>query len=109
MMGLLAKENAFATSAGEARLAAAFGPQVSGYPEALAASPIAAPVSAQPAEHLGGTSSPAPVSIQVAFQIEGNATPEVVEQLRTYGNEFAERVLEVMEEYGIDTARKAYT
>lgn len=96
-------------SAGEARLAAAFGPQVSGYPEALAASPIAAPVSAQPAEHLGGTSSPAPVSIQVAFQIEGNATPEVVEQLRTYGNEFAERVLEVMEEYGIDTARKAYT
>jgi hypothetical protein len=31
-----------------------------------------------------------------------------VEALREYGDEFAERVLEVMEEAGIDTARRAY-
>ena len=28
--------------------------------------------------------------------------------LREYGDEFTERVLEVMEEAGIDTARRAY-
>ena len=48
------------------------------------------------------------VSLQITFRIEGNATPETVEALREYGDEFAERVLEVMEEAGIDTARRAY-
>lgn len=48
------------------------------------------------------------VSLQVVFQIQGNATPEAVEALRDYGDEFAERVLEVMEEAGIDAGRRAY-
>lgn len=48
------------------------------------------------------------VELQVVFQIQGNATPETVEALREYGDEFTERVLEVMEEAGIDTARRAY-
>lgn len=48
------------------------------------------------------------VSLQITFRIEGNATPETVEALREYGDEFTERVLEVMEEAGIDTARRAY-
>lgn len=48
------------------------------------------------------------VSLQVVFQIQGNAMPEAVEALRDYGDEFAERVLEVMEEAGIDAGRRAY-
>lgn len=48
------------------------------------------------------------VSLQVVFQIQGNATPEAIEALRDYGDEFAERVLEVMEEAGIDAGRRAY-
>lgn len=67
------------------------------------------PVEAMPMETvINKGTAPAPVSIQVNFQIEGNATTEIVEQLRTYGNEFAERVLEVLEEYGVDKARGAY-
>lgn len=46
--------------------------------------------------------------IQVIFQIAGNATPETVEALREYGDEFAERVLEVIEQHGADVARRAY-
>ena len=49
------------------------------------------------------------VSLQITFQIEGNATPETVEALRGYGDELTERVLEIMEEAGIDTARRSYT
>lgn len=48
------------------------------------------------------------ISLQIVFQIQGNATPEAVEALRDYGDEFAERVLEVMEEAGIDAGRRAY-
>lgn len=48
------------------------------------------------------------VELQIVFQINGGASPETVEALREYGDEFAERVLEVMEEAGIDTARRAY-
>ena len=48
------------------------------------------------------------VELQIVFQINGSASPETVEALREYGDEFAERVLEVMEEAGIDTARRAY-
>lgn len=50
-----------------------------------------------------------PVSIQITFDIKGNATPEAVEDLRAYGDEFADRVLEVLESAGIDAARRAYT
>lgn len=55
-----------------------------------------------------GAGSSGGVSLQVVFQIQGNATPEAVEALRDYGDEFAERVLEVMEEAGIDAERRAY-
>ena len=56
----------------------------------------------------GACSGAGSVELQIVFQINGSASPETVEALREYGDEFAERVLEVMEEAGIDTARRAY-
>lgn len=56
----------------------------------------------------GAGSSAGSVELQIVFQINGGASPETVEALREYGDEFTERVLEVMEEAGIDTARRAY-
>ena len=56
----------------------------------------------------GAGSGVGSVELQIVFQINGSASPETVEALREYGDEFAERVLEVMEEAGIDTARRAY-
>lgn len=56
-----------------------------------------------------GAGSGGSVELQVIFQIQGNASPETVEALREYGDEFAARVLEVMEEAGIDAGRRAYT
>jgi len=47
-------------------------------------------------------------SVQVTFQITGDATPEVVEALDLYGAEFAERVISIMEEAGVDAARRSY-
>lgn len=61
-------------------------------------------LSAEPVAGSGAGS----VELQIVFQINGSASPETVEALREYGDEFAERVLEVMEEAGIDTARRAY-
>ena len=52
----------------------------------------------------GGGSS----SVQVVFQIGGNATPEVVHALQDYGDDFAERVMEVVENAAADAARGAY-
>ena len=56
----------------------------------------------------GAGSGAGSVELQIVFQINSSASPETVEALREYGDEFAERVLEVMEEAGIDTARRAY-
>lgn len=56
----------------------------------------------------GAGSGAGSVELQIVFQINGSASSETVEALREYGDEFAERVLEVMEEAGIDTARRAY-
>lgn len=56
----------------------------------------------------GAGSGAGSVELQIVFQINGSASPETVEALREYGDEFAERVLEVMEEAGIDIARRAY-
>lgn len=56
----------------------------------------------------GAGSGAGSVELQIVFQINGSASPETLEALREYGDEFAERVLEVMEEAGIDTARRAY-
>ncbi|CUP41286.1 chromosome segregation protein [Flavonifractor plautii] len=72
--------------------------------EALHAIQVGGALSAEP----GAGSGAGVVELQVVFQIQGNATPETVEAMREYGDEFAERVLEVMEEAGIDTARRAY-
>lgn len=49
-----------------------------------------------------------PVSISVTFQIDGNASSDTVSQLESFGTEFAERVLEVLDEAGIDTLRRSY-
>lgn len=72
--------------------------------EALHAIQGGGALSAEP----GAGSGAGVVELQVVFQIQGNATPETVEAMREYGDEFAERVLEVMEGAGIDTARRAY-
>ncbi len=47
-------------------------------------------------------------SISVTFEIQGNATPETVSDLRGYGEDFAARVLEVIEDADIDTSRRKY-
>lgn len=47
-------------------------------------------------------------SISVTFEIQGNATPETVSDLRKYGEDFAARVLEVIEDADIDTSRRKY-
>ena len=52
----------------------------------------------------GGSGS----SISVTFEIQGNATPETVSDLREYGEDFAARVLEVIEDADIDTSRRKY-
>ena len=56
---------------------------------------------------LSATGGPSP-SVQVVFQIAGNATPETVQALQEYGDEFAARVLEVLEDAGVDARRRAY-
>lgn len=56
---------------------------------------------------LSATGGPAP-SVQVVFQIAGNATPETVQALQEYGDEFAARVLEVLEDANVDARRRAY-
>lgn len=48
------------------------------------------------------------ISIQITFDIDGNATPETVESLRAYGDDFADRVLEVLADAGVDAARRRY-
>ena len=47
-------------------------------------------------------------SISVTFEIQGNATPETVSDLREFGEDFAARVLEVIEDADIDTSRRKY-
>lgn len=65
-------------------------------------------VDRQSAQVLSAADSKAPVSIQITFDIDGNATPETVESLRAYGDDFAERVLEVLADAGVDAARRRY-
>ena len=56
---------------------------------------------------MGGRSgSSAPVS--VVFQIEGNASAETLDQLRTYGEEFAAKVREVIEDVQAENDRRVY-
>ena len=54
----------------------------------------------------GGANSP--VTIQVSFNIQGTASPETVASLQEFGSEFAEHVLDIIEQRDIDVARRAY-
>ncbi|RGE66689.1 phage tail tape measure protein [Anaerotruncus colihominis] len=54
----------------------------------------------------GGANSP--VTIQVSFNIQGTASPETVASLQEFGSEFAEHVLDVIEQHNIDVTRRAY-
>lgn len=49
------------------------------------------------------------ITITNEFRIEGNASEDTVERLSQYGEEFAERVVAVMEEHDIDAKRRSYT
>ena len=49
-----------------------------------------------------------PVTIQVSFNIQGTASPETVASLQEFGSEFAEHVLDIIEQHDIDVARRAY-
>ena len=60
------------------------------------------PMTAEPTDR-GGS-----VSVSVQINVAGDASAETVEQLRAYGDDFKEAVLEVLEENDIDVQRRAY-
>jgi TP901 family phage tail tape measure protein len=47
-------------------------------------------------------------TVAVAFNIEGNATADVVEALRDFGEEFERKVLDVIDNAGMNARRTAY-
>ena len=53
-------------------------------------------------------SRPTSNSVAVNFNIEGNANESTIETLREFGEEFTQRVLDVIESASIDTRRRAY-
>lgn len=57
----------------------------------------------------GAGSGAGSVELQIVFQINGSASSETVEALREYGDEFAERILEVIEEAEYDRRRVSFT
>lgn len=61
----------------------------------------------EPLQSSGGSSQN--ITITNEFHIEGNATEDTVNRLLEYGDEFAERVVAVMEEHEIDAKRRSYT
>lgn len=56
----------------------------------------------------GSNAASAPVSVSVTFQIDGNVSPDIAERLYAYGDEFAERVRDVIEDINADNARRVY-
>ena len=64
--------------------------------------------SSETAGAISATPGASPASIQVVFQIDGNATPEVLSELQRYGDDFADKVRQVMEDAGIEAARRGY-
>ena len=46
--------------------------------------------------------------INVSFQINGDASPGMMDQLRMYGQEFADRVLAVVAEAQEDNMRRSF-
>ena len=77
------------------------------HPQLISAMNARAAVPAEPRQTAGAAGN-APVSMQVVFQISGDATRETVDALRDYGDDFARRVLEVMENAQEDAMRRAY-
>ena len=57
----------------------------------------------------GASSGAGSTELQIVFQINGGASPETVYALHEYGDEFAERVLEVIEEAEYDRRRVSFT
>ncbi len=57
----------------------------------------------------GASSGAGSTELQIVFQINGGASPETVDALHEYGDEFAERVLEVIEEAEYDRRRVSFT
>lgn len=49
-----------------------------------------------------------PVSVQNVFHIEGNASQETIDRLREYGDQLKSTIVETIEEYEEDRARRAY-
>lgn len=80
-------------------------------PQLMAALGAYSSVSAASSETEGAISATPgsyPASIQVTFQIEGNATPEVLSELQRYGDDFADKVRQVMEDAGVEATRRGY-
>lgn len=48
-------------------------------------------------------------AVQVYFQIQGNATPETVTQMRSYGDDFAQRTIQVIEDWQRNNARELFS
>ena len=55
-----------------------------------------------------GANAPVSINASVTFNIEGKADRATVDALQQYGNEFAQRVLEVVENATTDSRRLAY-
>lgn len=92
-------------TADEAQLVA-FTPQLMA---ALGSYGAANAATAHPIETLPfGSSGTALPPIHIHFDIGGNVNDATVESLRQYGDEFAARVLDVLEEHGVDKARRGY-
>ena len=53
-----------------------------------------------------GSESGSPVSIQISFNIQGNATPETVASLQEFGDDFAQRVQDVVSGMLADRERR---
>lgn len=60
------------------------------------------------AEHGGSAYGLQPVQVAVNFNFDGGASPETAAELRSYGDEFAERVREVIEDMEDDDDRRRY-
>lgn len=99
--------NAAETAALQSRLDAEL-QMVALHPQLVAAMNARATDRAQPLRTNDQAGNRAPVSVQVTFQISGNATRETVDAMRDYGDDFARRVLEVMENAQEDAVRRAY-
>ncbi len=96
------------TAAAQAKLSAEDMQMIAFAPQMMAAMSAYSGIAAARQENALPIGGGAFGSIQVVFQIQGNASPETVDALRAYGDEFAENVLAVIEEAGVDAGRRAY-